>query len=487
MAKLRTVFRCADCGVAAAKWVGRCAQCGTWGSLVDELVRDGAPRRPSTGPGRPSLGAGAVSPVPLALVDTGPTVSWATGVAELDRVLGGGLVPGSVTLLGGEPGIGKSTLLLQVLASLAATDGPCLLVSAEESAPQVRLRAGRLGTLPDGLLVLAETSVPLILDAIDRCAPSVCVIDSIQAVLDPELGPAPGSLTQVRECAHLLARMAKETGTAVILVGHVTKDGALAGPRALEHAVDTVLSFEGDRHHALRLLRAVKHRFGPTGDLGLLEMTDAGMKGVADPSTLLLGDRRTGVPGSAVVAALEGRRPLVVEVQSLIGLAPGHGPRRSAQGVDPGRLALLLAVIDRQFRSKLSSFEVFVSAVGGVKLTEPAADLGIALALASSAAGIALPDDLVTFGEVGLGGELRQVPHSARRLAEAARLGFGQALVPASVTDGPSGLAVARVSTLAEAVAFLHMGPPLRALAETSWAEGSSSLQSVPHPVERVG
>jgi len=457
VSKVRTIFRCSDCGAAAAKWVGRCAACGTWGSLVEELEREhpaagGAARGPGAA-GEPA------APVPLALVDSGPTACLPTGVSELDRVLGGGLVPGSVTLLGGEPGIGKSTLLLQVLALLAASGPNCLLVSAEESAPQVRLRASRLGPLPDGLLVLAETSLPAILDAVDACAPSVCVVDSIQAVADPELGSPPGSVGQVRDCAHALTRLAKLTGVAVVLVGHVTKDGALAGPRALEHVVDTVLSFEGDRHHALRLLRAVKHRFGATGELGLFEMTDAGMQGVEDPSGLLLGDRRRGVPGSAVVTALEGRRPLLVEVQSLIGPAAPSGPRRSAQGLDAGRLALLLAVLERRVGVALSHLEVFVSAVGGVRLTEPAADLGVALALASAASGVALPDDLIAFGEVGLGGELRQVPHGARRLAEAARLGFTQALVPASAPSGPDGLRVIRASTLAEAVDVLAVGP----------------------------
>ena len=450
MARERTIYRCSDCGVAEMKWVGRCASCGTWGSIVEEKVRSTPPSglRPA-GPG--------ASPTPLHLVATGGTSCQPTGVAELDRVLGGGLVPGSVTLLGGEPGIGKSTLLLQVLASLARSDGPCLLVCAEESAPQVRIRAGRLGAVPEGLLVLAETSLPAILAAIDACRPTVCVIDSIQTVLDPDLGSAPGSVAQVRECAHAFTRVAKERGVAVILVGHVTKDGALAGPRALEHVVDTVLSFEGDRHHALRLLRAVKHRFGATGELGLFEMTDLGMIGVEDPSGLLLGDRRRGVPGSAVVTALESRRPLVVEVQSLVAPSGPAGPRRSGQGIDNGRLALLLAVLERRVGVVLSSSEVFVSAVGGVKLTEPAADLGIALALASAAADVALPDDMVAFGEVGLGGELRQVPHGARRLAEAARLGFTQAIVPASAPPAPDGLRVIRVSTLAEATDLLSL------------------------------
>jgi len=438
-----------QCGTLVPQWVGQCPACRSWGSLVEEVERArGAGARPGTS----SL------PVPLARVDTDPTCSRPTGIAELDRVLGGGLVPGSVTLLGGEPGIGKSTLLLQVLASMAASSGVCLLISAEESAPQVRLRAARVGPLPDELLVLAETSLPAILSAIDGCAPAVCVVDSIQTIAAPDIGSAPGSVTQVRECAQVLTRVAKERGPAIILVGHVTKDGGLAGPRNLEHIVDTVLSFEGDRHHALRMLRAVKHRYGATGELGLFEMTDAGMIGVDDPSGLFLGDRRRGAPGSVVVTAIEGRRPLLVEVQALVGEAGTGGPRRSAQGIDPGRLALLLAVLDRHANLKIGSGDVFVSAVGGVRLGEPAADLGIALALVSASFGRGLPPDAVAIGEVGLGGELRQVPHTARRLTEALRLGFSRVVLPSTAPDGPPGLGLIRAATLDEVIADERLG-----------------------------
>jgi DNA repair protein RadA/Sms len=430
-------YRCDECGASPPKWVGRCPECGGWGTLVE-----------GGGPGP--------APVPLATVDAAPSASRPTGIAELDRVLGGGLVPGSVTLLGGEPGIGKSTLLLQVLVALG---GRSLLVSAEESAPQVRLRASRLGPLPDGLLVLAETSLPAVLAAVDAARPSVCVVDSIQTVADPAAGSTAGSVAQVRDCALALARVAKARGMAVVMVGHVTKDGGLAGPRVLEHLVDTVLSFEGDRHHALRLLRATKHRFGPTGELGLFEMTDTGMAGIADPGRMLLGDRRVGTPGSAVVTAVEGRRPLLVEVQALVGRQDVAVPRRSAQGVDGGRVEQLLAVLERRAGVALTRSDVFVSAVGGVRVGEPAADLGIALALASAAADRAVPADVVAVGEIGLAGELRQVPHAAWRLAEAGRMGFRRVVVPGGGPAAPAGVTAVAADSLSEVLAMLGLCP----------------------------
>jgi DNA repair protein RadA/Sms len=380
-----------------------------------------------------------------------------TGVGELDRVLGGGLYAGSVTLVGGEPGIGKSTLLLQAAASMAAGGSRCLVVSAEESPAQVRLRAERLGALGPDLWIAGETSLPSIQAAVAEVKPDVLVVDSIQTVWDPELESAPGSVSQVRDCAHQLAVAAKAGGPAVILVGHVTKDGGLAGPRVLEHLVDTVLSFEGERHHALRMLRAVKHRFGATGELGLFEMTATGLDGVADAGSLFLGDRRPGTAGSVVFPAMEGHRPLLVEVQALV--APARNapsPRRSASGFDPGRLALLLAVLDRRAGIQLVDQEVYVSVVGGVKVDDPGADLAVCLALASAKRGIPVGDGLVAVGEVGLGGEVRQVAHTPRRLAEAARLGFTAAVVPPKVPrEGP--LETRPVSTLAQA-AQLYLG-----------------------------
>jgi DNA repair protein RadA/Sms len=304
------------------------------------------------------------------------------------------------------------------------------------------------------LLLQAETALAHILAGIEQASPDVCVVDSIQAVWDPEVGSSAGSVLQVRECAHVLTRVAKDRAMACLLVGHVTKDGALAGPRVLEHLVDTVLAFDGDRHHSLRLLRATKHRFGPTGELGLFEMGDGGLVGVPDPSGLLLGDRRAGGPGSVVVPALEGRRPLLVEVQALVTPSALAMPRRSAQGLDAGRLSLLLAVLQRHAGLAVAGADVYVSAVGGVRIVEPAADLAVALALTGAVHGEAIPGDVVALGEVGLGGELRQVHQTPRRLAEAARLGFARAIAPRSVPDGPPGLVVHRAATLGEAVAL---------------------------------
>jgi len=379
-----------------------------------------------------------------------------TGVPELDRVLGGGLVPGSVTLVGGEPGIGKSTLLTQVAA---ASGRRTLYVSAEESRQQVRLRAERLGALVSDLWLVAETDLDAVVAHLDEVRPDLLVVDSIQTVEDPAVGSAPGSTTQVRACAHRLVREAKDRGVAVVVVGHVTKDGALAGPRVLEHVVDTVLAFEGDRHHALRLLRAVKHRFGPTGELGVFELGDGGLVGVPDAGALFLADRRPGLAGSAVVPAMEGSRPLLVEVQALVAGSAIPQPRRSAEGVDHGRLAVVLAVLGERVGLSLRDADVFALAAGGVRVNEPAADVAMALAIVSSKLGVPLPADLVVCGEVGLGGELRQVAHTPRRLAEAHRLGFGRALVPFSAPDGPPEIRVLRAATLEEAIVLSGLVP----------------------------
>jgi len=393
----------------------------------------------------------AGEPAPIDSIDASIGAPIATGIAELDSVLGGGLVPGSVTLLGGEPGIGKSTLLLQLLA---AAQGKTLYVTAEESAQQVRLRAERLGALKDSLWLLPEMSLPHIVRAIDDVQPNLVVVDSIQTVADPELGSTPGSVVQVRGCAHRLVQEAKRRNLPMVLVGHVTKEGGLAGPRVLEHVVDTVLSFEGERHHALRLLRAAKHRFGPTNELGLFEMTEAGLVGVPDASSLFLADRRTGVPGSVVVPTLEGQRPLLVELQALTNpLSGGVQPRRSAQGVDHGRLSMLLAVLERRARVSLAQHEVYASVVGGIKLNEPGADLGLCLALVSAITNTPLPADLVVCGEVGLAGEVRQVGHISRRITEAARLGFTRAIVPGNSPDTQSGIKLQKATTLSEALA----------------------------------
>jgi DNA repair protein RadA/Sms len=447
MARTRTVHRCRECGAEEPRWLGRCPECGSWGSLVEESARTGVGTRP--GVPRPS----AERPVPIAEVDPIGATKRPTGVAELDRVLGGGLVAGSVTLLGGEPGMGKSTLLLQALGRLAGTGARCLLVSAEESREQVRLRAERLGTLEPGLLLVADTSLPDVLAHVEEVAPDVLAVDSIQSVHDPELPGTPGSVAQVRACAHRLVRLAKEHGLSTLLVGHVTKEGTLAGPRVLEHVVDTVLSFDGRRHQSLRMLHALKHRFGPTHELGLFEMGDAGLRGVPDASALFLADRRPGTPGSVVAPVLEGARPVLVEVQALVAASTAGAPRRAAQGLDSGRLPMLLAVLERRAGVALGDADVFASVAGGVRVTEAGADLAVALAVASARLDLPAAPGTVALGEIGLAGELRQVPQARRRLAEAARLGFTRALAPVATTPVPDGIAVVPVADLAGALA----------------------------------
>jgi DNA repair protein RadA/Sms len=466
MAKARTVHRCQDCGAVSARWVGRCPDCGAWGTLVEE--RD-APRQEAA-----ASALGGTAPVPLTEIGALDASPVPTGVGELDRVMGGGMVPGSVTLLGGEPGIGKSTLLLQALGAIAGRGAKCLLVSAEESGPQVKRRAERLGASDPNVWLVAETALPAIRQAIDSVQPEVVVVDSIQTVWDPDLESAPGSVAQVRGCAHELAGLARSGSRAVVLVGHVTKEGALAGPRVLEHLVDTVLTFEGDRHHALRMLRAVKHRFGPTGELGLFEMTDAGMQGVPDASGVFLEDRRRDTPGSVVFPALEGVRPLLVELQALVADTKAPAPRRSATGLDHGRLGLLLAVLDRRAGIFTATSDVYASVVGGVRIAEPGADLAVGLAVASAVTGTPLPADMVAVGEVGLGGELRQVAHTARRLAEAGRLGFKRAIVPASApADLP--IEALRVGSLAGAIDLLVNGGG----SPSKWSASVTNLRPV--------
>jgi DNA repair protein RadA/Sms len=445
MAKTRVVFRCAECGGTAPQWSGRCPGCGSWNTLSEEaaIARTCAAPIPLVQPA-----------IPVLEVDMAEWEPRATGVAELDRVLSGGLVPGSVTVLGGEPGIGKSTLLTQVGATMARAGARVLYVSAEESNQQVRLRAQRLDALTSRLWLASDTALPHVIAHIDAVDPDIVIVDSIQTVHDPDLGSAPGSVVQVRECAHRLVREAKERGVSIVLVGHVTKDGSLAGPRVLEHVVDTVLAFEGEQHHALRVVRAVKHRFGSTNELGLFEMGEFGLAAVPDASALFLADRRPGVAGSVVVPALDGHRPLLVEVQALTIRTQAPVPRRSAQGLDAGRLAFLLAVLERHVEAPLGRCDVFALAVGGARVVEPGADLAIALAVASSLTNAAVADDVVACAEVGLGGELRQVGQTTRRLAEAARLGFRRVLLPHSAPEPPSGLVALRAGTIAEAIAL---------------------------------
>jgi DNA repair protein RadA/Sms len=457
MTRSRSSFRCTDCSAETPQWAGRCPSCGSWNTL------DAAAPAARSLMALPGESAAAR---PLAEVDPAEWQPRSTGIGELDRVLSGGLVPGSITLLGGEPGVGKSTLVLQALAAMAGRGHQVLYVSGEEAAQQVRLRAERLGALDHQVWFVAETRLDHVLEQIDTVRPSVVVVDSIQTMVDTSVGSSAGSLTQVRECAARLTAEAKRRGVAVIMVGHVTKDGELAGPRVLEHLVDTVLTFGGERHHALRLLRAVKHRFGSTDELGLFEMGEAGLLGLPDPSRLFLADRRTGVSGSVVVPTVEGHRPLLVELQALVTHESPGTPRRSAQGVDAGRLAFLIAVLEQRAGIELSRSDLYALAVGGVRVVEPAADLALVLAVASARLDRPVDGATVAIGEVGLGGEVRQVAQTSRRLAEAARLGFTTAVVPASVTDGPPGLTLEPVATVADAVArAVSSTPGLRAAA----------------------
>jgi DNA repair protein RadA/Sms len=448
VAKPRIVHRCAECGHEHPSWVGRCAGCDAWGTLEEQGAATSAVAVQHV----VAIGGGQ-GPRPIGEVGLEQGAPVPTHVPELDRVLGGGLVPGSVTLIGGEPGVGKSTLLLQTASWVAASGATVLYATAEESASQVRSRADRLGSLSPTLLLVAETTLPGLLAHLDDVRPQLLVVDSIQTLFDPSVASSPGSVTQVRGCTHRLVQEAKARGVSIALVGHVTKGGELAGPRTLEHLVDTVLSFEGERHHALRLLRAQKHRFGSTNELGLFEMTDAGLEGVPDPSGMFLADRARGVAGSAVVPTMEGHRPLLVELQALV--APGAGggsPRRSAQGLDQGRLAFLLAVLDKRAGLPLFTLDVYALAAGGVRVVEPGADLALALAIASSLRDKPVPEGLVACAEIGLSGELRQVSRTERRLAEASRLGFTHALLPASAPEPPAGLQALRARNLGEAL-----------------------------------
>jgi DNA repair protein RadA/Sms len=419
MAKPRSVFVCQRCGLRSGKWLGRCPECGEWNSLVEEALESSRP-------------AGAVrsgdGPQPIVDVKASERDRFATRIGELDRVLGGGLVPGSLVLLGGDPGVGKSTLLLQALDGLAK-DGPVLYVSGEESVEQSALRASRLGVREKALHVLCETELERILSIADEGKPRALAVDSVQTVFSSALGSIPGSVGQVREAAGRLLAYAKSRRVPVILVGHVTKDGNLAGPKTLEHVVDTVLYFEGERSSQYRVLRASKNRFGSTNEIGVFEMHGGGLREVENPSALFLAERPLGAPGSVVAAALEGTRPILVEVQALV--ASAHGvPRRNTLGADPQRVALLLAVIERRAGIDLLGDDVFVNVVGGVRLDEPAADLAVVAALCSSARRQAVDAHTLVFGEVGLAGEVRAVAQAEVRLVEAERLGFRRCVLP---------------------------------------------------------
>ena len=442
MAKPKTVYMCTECGASAPKWQGQCPGCGAWNTLVETVA--------APAPARFENVAGTRSTVtPLASVRPQEDARIATGLEEFDRVLGGGLVAGGVVLLGGDPGIGKSTLLLQACAALGAARRT-LYVTGEESVEQVALRAQRLSLVNAPVELLAEVELEAIVAAVNATRPEVVVVDSIQTVFTGTLQSAPGSVAQVRECAAQLTRLAKQRGVVVVLVGHVTKEGAIAGPRVLEHIVDTVLYFEGDPHSSFRLVRAIKNRFGAANELGVFGMTERGLKGVGNPSALFLSQHDAAVPGSAIVATLEGSRPLLVEIQALVDPVQGGMPRRLAVGLDPQRLALLLAVLHRHGGVETGGYDVFVNAVGGVRIQEPAADLAVLLAIESSIKNRPLPAKSLVFGEVGLAGEIRPVQRGQERIREAAKLGFRTVVIPTAnrpkhAVDGVTIVAVDRV------------------------------------------
>ncbi|MGX5656554.1 DNA repair protein RadA [Geodermatophilus nigrescens] len=448
----RPAHRCTECGFSSAKWMGKCPECQAWGTLQE------------VGPAAPALRAVAAGPVtaparPIAQVQLDGARAVATGIAEFDRVLGGGLVPGAVVLVAGEPGVGKSTLLLEVAHRVAESNGPTLVVSGEESAAQVRLRAERIGALHDRLYLAAETELSAVLAHVEQVAPSLLVLDSVQTVRSSAVDGTDGGATQVRSVATALTAVAKSRGMTTILVGHVTKDGAIAGPRALEHLVDVVVSFDGERHSTLRLVRATKNRFGPADEIGCFEIGDGGVVGVPDPSHLFVSRRTASVPGSCVTVTMEGSRPLLAEVQALVAQNTGGGsPRRAVSGLDSQRVAMVNAVVERRGGVRLADADVFAASVGGVKIAEPAADLALALAIASASRDTPLPEGLIALGEVGLSGEIRRVGGTGRRLAEAARQGYRLALVPPDAGPAPKGLRLMEVPDLGAALHNLFPG-----------------------------
>ena len=439
-------YACTECGWTSARWVGRCGECQAWGSVAEV----GAPKLKQVAVASPSTKA-----IPIGQVSAVEARRALTGVGELDRVLGGGLVPGAVVLLAGEPGVGKSTLLLEVASRWAKRGHRTLYVTGEESAAQVRLRAGRTDAVTDELYLAAETDLGTVLGHVEEVTPSLMVVDSIQTIGTAEAEGSPGGVSQVREVTGALVRVAKQRGMAVIIIGHVTKDGAIAGPRLLEHLVDVVLSFDGDRHSGFRMVRGVKNRFGPSDEVGCFEMAEHGIVEIADPTGLFTTERADPVPGTCVTVTLEGQRPLLAEVQALISPAGEH-PRRVTNGVDSSRVQMILAVLQRHARIRLHDRDVYVSTVGGAKLTDPAADLAIALAVASASKSSTVPDRSVAVGELGLAGDLRRVPGVGRRLAEARRLGFGSAVVPQLGDTGPiDGLTVSPVPTITQALGWM--------------------------------
>jgi DNA repair protein RadA/Sms len=440
----RSVYVCQNCGHQALKWLGRCPDCGQWNCIVEEVQ---VPQRKQMRFSVPS------QPQSIDVISHVPEMRLETGLAEFDRTLGGGMVPGSLVLIGGDPGIGKSTLILQVLERLSRHGHRCLYISGEESPEQIKLRAERLSVHSDNLYVVAGTCIEDIFEKLDPLKPDLVAVDSIQTIYTDTIDSAPGSVGQVRESASRLMSFAKESGTPVFLIGHVTKEGAIAGPKVLEHMVDTVLYFEGDRGHVFRILRAVKNRYGPTNEIGVFEMKDAGLAEVNNPSRIFLEERLRDVPGSVVIPCLEGTRPVLVEIQALVGPSPLSMPRRTAIGVDNNRISLLVAVLGKKMGMQLGDQDIFVNVAGGLKVEEPAADLGIVSAMMSSFLDRPVNRELVVFGEVGLAGEIRGVSQPDLRIVEAKKLGFSRCLLSKSNLEGsspPAGIALQGIESIRE-------------------------------------
>jgi DNA repair protein RadA/Sms len=450
MAKVRAEFKCGECGWAASKWVGRCSECQAWGTVEQVGAR------------AHGVTSGPVSTAarPIVEIQVDQASARPTGVGELDRVLGGGMIPGGVALLAGEPGVGKSTLLLDVAARAARSGITTLYVTGEESVAQVRLRADRISAVNGALWLAAENDLSAVLGQIDAVRPGLLIVDSVQTISSAEVDGAAGGITQVREVAQAMIRVSKERNIATVLVGHVTKDGSVAGPRLLEHLVDVVLAFEGDRHSPLRLVRATKNRYGPTDEVGCFELSEAGIACLADPSGLFLARHTEPVSGTCVTVTLEGRRPLVAEVQALVAATTQGNPRRTSSGLDAARTAMVMAILSRRARLPFASSEVYAATVGGVQLREPAADLALALAIASSSLDRPVPSDVVAFGELGLAGEVRAVTGIERRLSEAARLGFTTALVPAYDGRVPDTMRTIQVPDIHTALRTMLYGAP---------------------------
>ena len=449
MAKTKTVFFCTSCGNESPKWAGRCPSCGQWNTLEEHIEKPAAPGR-----GKASPVGMSRTPQPISQVDTDAEIRFSTGMGELDRVLGGGAVAGSLVLVGGAPGIGKSTLLMQICNSLCAGRS-VLYISGEESERQLKLRAQRLGVCPDQLYILSETRLSDVLEAVEQLKPDILIVDSIQTLYNEDNESSPGSVSQVKDCTMTMMHLSKAQGLTVFVVGHINKDGNIAGPKVLEHMVDCVLYFEGDVNSSYRLLRAAKNRFGSTNEIGVFEMMDTGLSEVPNPSQMLLAGRPKGASGTCVSCVMEGTRPVLAEVQALVTKSSLNVPRRTSDGFDYNRAVLLMAVAEKRAGLKLSAFDAYLNVIGGLRLDEPGADLPVVLAVASSYRDQPIADDLVAIGEVGLTGEIRSVSHMNQRLGEVARLGFKKCIIPNNTSEKleiPEGLTVYRVKNLREAI-----------------------------------